>query len=123
MQPFLAYAAYSALGTGIAVLTAGNTLPQGMEDDLLQIYHGNAYISRPALSFCSGAQRLCEELVSIWVLPLCACGFGFLYMQVHKDPFTITPTGGPAATVTFTDFIACSAIEHVLDTVLLPQSV
>lgn len=44
-------------------------------------------------------------------------------MQVHKNPFTITPSGGPAATVTFTDFIACSAIEHVLDTVLLPKTV
>ena len=39
------------------------------------------------------------------------------------SPLTITPTGGKAATVTFTDFIACDAIEHVLDTVLVPQSV
>lgn len=44
-------------------------------------------------------------------------------MQVGLNPLTITPTGGKAATVTFTDFIACDAIEHVLDTVLLPQSV
>jgi len=44
-------------------------------------------------------------------------------MQVGLNPLTITPTGGKAATVTFTDFIACDAIEHVLDTVLVPQSV
>lgn len=43
--------------------------------------------------------------------------------QVHTNPLTITPSGGGKATVTFTDFIACKAIEHVLDTVLLPQSV
>ena len=43
--------------------------------------------------------------------------------QVGLDPLTITPTGGKAAAVTFTDFIACAAIEHVLDTVLLPKSV
>ena len=39
------------------------------------------------------------------------------------SPLTITPTGGKAATVTFTDFVACDAIEHVLDTVLVPESV
>ena len=39
------------------------------------------------------------------------------------NPLTITPTGGKAAAVTFTDFVACAAIEHVLDTVLLPKSV
>ena len=44
-------------------------------------------------------------------------------MQVGLSPLTITPTGGKAATVTFTDFVACDAIEHVLDTVLVPQSV
>ncbi len=44
-------------------------------------------------------------------------------MQVGLNPLTITPTGGKAAAVTFTDFIACAAIEHVLDTVLLPKSV
>lgn len=44
-------------------------------------------------------------------------------MQVGLNPLTITPTGGKPATVTFTDFIACDAIEHVLDTVLLPKSV
>ncbi len=44
-------------------------------------------------------------------------------VQVNTNPFTITPTGGGKATVTFTDFIACKAIEHVLDTVLLPKSV
>ncbi|CAL8464086.1 g3621 [Coccomyxa elongata] len=44
-------------------------------------------------------------------------------LTVNTNPFTITPSGGGKATVTFTDFIACKAIEHVLDTVLLPQSV
>jgi hypothetical protein len=44
-------------------------------------------------------------------------------VQVLEHPFRIQPTGGATATVTFTDFIACKAIEHVLDTVLLPQSV
>ena len=44
-------------------------------------------------------------------------------MQVGLNPLTVTPTGGKAAAVTFTDFIACAAIEHVLDTVLLPKSV
>ena len=44
-------------------------------------------------------------------------------VQVLESPFRIQPSGGATATVTFTDFIACKAIEHVLDTVLLPQSV
>ena len=44
-------------------------------------------------------------------------------MQVGLSPLTITPSGGKAAAVTFTDFVACDAIEHVLDTVLLPESV
>ena len=35
----------------------------------------------------------------------------------------MVPTGGPTATVTFTNFIACKSIEHVLDTVLLPAKV
>lgn len=55
-----------------------------------------------------------------------ACGLRkelYPWLQVGLNPLTITPTGGKAATVTFTDFIACESVEHVLDTVLLPQSV
>lgn len=43
--------------------------------------------------------------------------------QVNTNPLTITSSADIKANVTFTNFIACKAIEHVLDTVLVPQSV
>ena len=55
----------------------------------------------------------------LWALRGWLCGD----VQVGLSPLPITPTGGKAATVTFTDFVACDAIEHVLDTVLVPESV
>ena len=57
--------------------------------------------------------------LKLWALRGWLC----VIVQVGLNPLTITPTGGKAAMVTFTDFIACDAIEHVLDTVLLPESV
>ena len=65
---------------------------------------------------------LCCSAVMLW-LTLSSQGWPCGIVQVGLSPLTITPTGGKAATVTFTDFIACDAIEHVLDTVLVPQSV
>ena len=46
-----------------------------------------------------------------------------IVVQVLEGPFRVVPSGGAVAMVTFTDFLACKSIEHVLDTVLLPQSV
>ncbi|KAK9918228.1 hypothetical protein WJX75_002403 [Coccomyxa subellipsoidea] len=44
-------------------------------------------------------------------------------LTVNTNPLTITSSADIKANVTFTNFIACKAIEHVLDTVLVPQSV
>ena len=43
--------------------------------------------------------------------------------HVELNPFRVISTGGSPATVIFSDFVACNAVEHVLDTVLLPESV